>query len=169
MNRSIMGGFTILLAPPLLPVESVVQHFQQCNTDREPSVEFWIASPEKPNRFETDKSALGTAIRRLQRKGVLRWLLQDRASQPVLFPCIEALAKKRPLLGRTSEPVGDFRSRNLIHTPSLHLPQWIHVLALISASPEHTDFQSGVSRSRFIGHGLRIFLSLLRHRMVASG
>src|SRR5664279_4852989 len=100
MNRSIMGGFTILLVPPLLPVESVVLHFQQCNTDCEPSVEFWIASPEKPNRFETDQSALRTTVRRLRRKEILRWLLQDRASHPVLFPGIEALAKKRPLLGR---------------------------------------------------------------------
>jgi hypothetical protein len=115
-----MGGFTILLVPPLLPVESVVLHFQQCNTDCQPSVEFWIASPEKPNRFETDQSALGTAIRSRQRKEVLRWLLEDCAFQPVLFPGIEALAKKRPLLGRTSEPVGDFRSRNLTHTLSLH-------------------------------------------------
>jgi hypothetical protein len=117
-SRSIASGFTVLLSPPLLSVESVVLHFQQCNTDCQPSVEFWIASPEKPNRFETDQSALGTTVRRLQRKEILRWLLQDRASQPVLFPCIEALAKKRPLLGRASEPVGDFRSRNLIHTPA---------------------------------------------------
>jgi hypothetical protein len=113
-----MGGITILLVPPLLPVESVILHFQQCNTDRQPSVEFWIARPEKPNSFEADKSVLGTTVRRLQRKEVLRWLLEDCAFQPVLFPGIEAMAKKRPLLGRTSEPVGDFRSRNLIHAPA---------------------------------------------------
>src|ERR1035438_6643042 len=122
VSPSIAIVFAALHAPFLLPVESISLHFQQCNTDRQPSVQLWIASPEKPNRFETDESAIGTTIRRLQRKEVLRRLLQDCAFQPVLFPGVETLAKKRPLLGRTSEPVGDCCSRNLIHTPDFHRP-----------------------------------------------
>jgi hypothetical protein len=131
MSRSAIG-FTVLLAPPLLPVEAVVLKLKECHTDHEAPVQFWVAIPKEGNSFESDVSASWTPISRAQSKEVLRWLLEDCASQRALVPSVEALAKKRPGVRGTAEPVGDFRSRNSIHILSLHRPQWILVLALIS-------------------------------------
>ena len=116
-----MNGFTLFLSPPILPIEAVVLHFQQRNTDLQPSVEFWIASLEKGDCFETDVSTSGTTISRNQSEEVRRWLLEDCACQPVLFPPEEALAEKGPRLRRTSESVANNPVVILlIHT--LHYP-----------------------------------------------